>query len=34
VLVQYKYLAATTGKSGNDVKIGGGGVLAGVSIAF
>jgi len=32
--VQYKYLAATTGKSGNDVKIGGGGVLAGVSIAF
>jgi opacity protein-like surface antigen len=34
VLVQYKYLAATTGKSGNDVKIGGSGVLAGVSIAF
>jgi len=32
--VQYKYLASTTGKSGNDVKIGGGGVLAGVSIAF
>ena len=34
VQVQYKYLAATTGKSGNDVKIGGSGVLAGVSIAF
>jgi opacity protein-like surface antigen len=34
VLVQYKYLASTTGKSGNDVKVGGGGVLAGVSIAF
>jgi len=34
VLVQYKYLASTTGKSGNDVKIGGSGVLAGVSIAF
>ena len=34
VLVQYKHLAATTGKSGSDVKIGGSGVLAGVSIAF
>ncbi len=34
LLVQYKYLASTTGKSGNDVKVGGGGVLAGVSIAF
>jgi opacity protein-like surface antigen len=32
--VQYKYLASTTGKNGNDVKVGGGGVLAGVSIAF
>lgn len=34
VLVQYKYLASTTGKSGNDVKVGGGGVLAGLSIIF
>jgi len=34
LLVQYKYLAATTGKNGNDVKVGGSGVLAGVSIAF
>ena len=34
LLVQYKYLASTTGKSGSDVKVGGGGVLAGVSIAF
>jgi opacity protein-like surface antigen len=34
LLVQYKYLAATTGKSGNNVKVGGGGVLAGVSIPF
>jgi len=34
VLVQYKYLAATTGTSGNEVKVGGRGVLAGVSIAF
>ena len=32
--LQYKHLASTTGKSGNDVKVGGGGVLAGVSIAF
>jgi opacity protein-like surface antigen len=32
--VQYKYLASTTGKNGSDVKVGGGGVLAGVSIAF
>jgi opacity protein-like surface antigen len=32
--VQYKYLAATTGKSGQDVKVGGSGVLGGVSIAF
>jgi opacity protein-like surface antigen len=32
--VQYKYLASTTGKTGTDVKVGGGGVLAGVSIAF
>ncbi len=34
LLVQYKYLASTTGKTGTDVKVGGGGVLAGVSIAF
>ncbi|HYS76073.1 MAG TPA: DUF2846 domain-containing protein [Burkholderiales bacterium] len=34
LLVQYKYLASTTGKGGADVKVGGGGVLAGVSIAF
>src|SRR5712692_1844817 len=32
--VQYKHLAATTGKSGSDVKVGGSGVLAGVSIIF
>src|SRR5438309_9355558 len=32
--VQYKHLASTTGKSGKDVKVGGGGVLAGVSIIF
>ena len=32
--VQYKYLAATTGKGGQDVKVGGSGVLGGVSIAF
>ena len=34
LLVQYKHLASTTGKTGSDVKIGGGGVQAGVSIAF
>jgi opacity protein-like surface antigen len=34
LVVQYKYLASTTGKSGSDVKIGGSGVLAGISIAF
>ena len=34
LLVQYKHLASTTGKSGTDVKVGGSGVLAGVSIAF
>jgi opacity protein-like surface antigen len=32
--VQYKYLAATTGSSGKDTKVGGSGVLAGVSVAF
>jgi len=32
--VQYKHLASTTGKSGKDVKVGGSGVLAGVSIIF
>jgi opacity protein-like surface antigen len=34
VNVQYKYLDATTGDSGRDVKVGGSGILAGVSIAF
>ena len=34
VLVQYKHLASTTGKTGSDVKVGGSGALAGVSIAF
>jgi opacity protein-like surface antigen len=32
--LQYKYLAATAGKSDKEVKVGGGGILAGVSIAF
>jgi opacity protein-like surface antigen len=32
--VQYKYLASTTGSTGNKVKVGGSGVLAGVSIIF
>ncbi len=32
--VQYKYLAATTGKSDNEIKVGGSGVLAGLSIIF
>ncbi len=32
--VQYKHLASTTGKTGKEVKVGGSGVLAGVSIAF
>jgi len=32
--VQYKYLAATTGTTGKEVKVGGSGVLAGVSIIF
>ena len=32
--VQYKYLAATTGNSSNEVKVGGSGILAGVSITF
>jgi opacity protein-like surface antigen len=32
--LQYKYLAATTGKSDAQVKVGGGGVLAGVSFLF
>ena len=34
LLVQYKYLASTSGKTGSDVKIGGSGVQAGLSIAF
>jgi opacity protein-like surface antigen len=32
--LEYKYLAATAGKSGAEVKVGGSGILAGVSIAF
>jgi opacity protein-like surface antigen len=32
--LQYKYLAATAGKSDKQVKVGGGGVLAGVSFLF
>ena len=32
--VQYKYLAATAGKSDKEVKVGGSGVLAGVSFLF
>ena len=32
--VQYKYLAATTGRTSNEVKVGGSGILAGVSIIF
>jgi len=34
VLVQYKQLVSTTGKGDQAVKVGGGGVLAGVSVAF
>jgi opacity protein-like surface antigen len=34
VHLQYKYLAATTGKSDKEVKVGGSGVLAGVSFLF
>jgi opacity protein-like surface antigen len=34
VHLQYKYLAATAGKSDKQVKVGGGGVLAGVSFLF
>jgi opacity protein-like surface antigen len=32
--LQYKYLAATTGKNDKAVKVGGSGILAGVSITF
>lgn len=32
--VQYKYLDATTGSSGKEVKVGGSGILAGVSFDF
>lgn len=32
--VQYKYLAATAGNTSNEVKVGGSGILAGVSITF
>ena len=34
VNLQYKYLSATTGDSGEEVKVGGSGILAGVSIVF
>jgi len=34
VYVQYKNLSAKTGDSGNEVKVGGSGVFAGVSISF
>ena len=34
ISVQYKYLDATTGDSDREVKVGGSGILAGVSIAF
>jgi len=34
VYVQYKYLSAKTGDTGNEAKVGGSGVLAGVSISF
>jgi hypothetical protein len=32
--VEYKHLASTTGKTGKEVKVGGSGILAGVSITF
>jgi hypothetical protein len=32
--VQYKNLASKTGSTGNEVKVGGSGILAGVSISF
>lgn len=32
--VQYKYLASTTGDPGKQVKVGGSGIVAGVSLAF
>jgi opacity protein-like surface antigen len=32
--LQYKYLSSKTGDTGNEVKVGGSGVLAGVSITF
>ena len=32
--VQYKYLASKTGSSGSEVKVGGSGILAGLSISF
>jgi opacity protein-like surface antigen len=34
VYVQYKNLSAKTGDSGNEVKVGGSGFLAGISISF
>jgi hypothetical protein len=32
--VEYKYLGSKTGKAGQEVTVGGSGVLAGVSITF
>jgi hypothetical protein len=32
--VQYKYLAADVGDSGREVKVGGSGILGGISISF
>lgn len=32
--VQYKYLVSTTGDTGNEAKVGGSGILAGVSLIF
>jgi hypothetical protein len=32
--VQFKYLASTTGDPGKQVKVGGSGIVAGVSLAF
>jgi opacity protein-like surface antigen len=34
ISVQYRYLSSKTGESGREVKVGGSGVLAGVSISF
>jgi hypothetical protein len=34
VYVQYKYLSSEVGESGKEVKVGGKGILAGISISF